>query len=51
LKITIEQDGHILVYTPHELADYFQIIGVLEGMLSEFGRGLPNEEDDMVDDE
>jgi len=50
LKITIEQDGEILTYTPHEQAGYWQIIGVLEGMLSEFGRGLEIE-DDMVDDE
>lgn len=53
-KITIEAEelgeSKTLVWTPYYLADYWQIIGGVDGMLSEFGYH-ESQEDDVVDDE
>ncbi len=52
-RIVIEYEDELvlksIIYTPYELADYYQIIGVFSGMLSEFGihpQESESEEDD-----
>jgi hypothetical protein len=53
-RIVIEYDDDLaiksLIYTPYELADYYQIIGVFSGMLEEFGICPDDIEYDEEDD-
>ena len=51
-KIVIEYEEELvlksIIYTPYELADYYQILGVFSGMLQEFVS--PDEDDSEEDD-
>jgi len=53
-KIVIEYEDELvlksIIYTPYELADYYQIIGVFSGMLSEFGLNPDYENEGEEDD-